>query len=171
MPAASVLIMPAVVVGPALKLTPPTVLSVAIACPDAAPDADIKSDLINPVVPLCLTLDHPSDCCSRTSTLVFAASVLIMLALVDELALKLTEPMVLSVAGAPDEPPDAPDSDSKSDLIKPSVPLCLTLDHPFDSFASISTLVFAASVLTILDVVDEPDLKLTEPVVLRVPTA
>ena len=173
MPVASVLITLDVVDGPVLKLTLPTVWSVAMTWSD---DEDVdevsRSDLIYPVVPLCLTLDHPFDSCSSTSTLVPFASVLTMLAEVDALARKLTEPTVLSVVPAPDdEPEDAPDSESKSDLIYPSVPLCLTFDHPLDSFANTSTLVLAASVLIMLDVVDGPDLMLTDPVVLSVPIA
>jgi len=95
-----------------------------------------------------------------------------MLAEVDALARKLTEPTVLSVVPAPDaEPEDAPDSESKSDLIYPSAPLDLTFDQPLDSCANTSTLVLDASVLIILDVVDGPDLIFTDPVVFSVPTA
>jgi len=60
---------------------------------------------------------------------------------------------------------------SRSDLMKPFVPLCLTLDHPFDWFSSTSTLVLSASVLTMLLSVDDADLRFTVPVVLRVAIA
>jgi len=46
----------------------------------------------------------------------------------------LTVPVVLSVVPADpdDEDEDEPEVDNKSDLMKPFVPLCLTLDQPFD---------------------------------------
>ena len=84
-------------------------------------------------------------------------------------ALRLTVPVVFSVVVDCDE--DAPDSDRKSDLMKPSVPFCLTLDQPFDWLSNTSTLVFAASVLSMLVSVDEPDLMFTTLVVLSVPIA
>jgi len=91
-----------------------------------------------------------------------------MLLLVDGPDLRLTVPFVLSVV---DAALAAPDSESKSERMNPSVPLCLTLDQPFAWFSSTSTLVRADRVLMILSLVDAPALKLTEPVVLRVPIA
>ena len=132
------------------------------------PDCDKRSDLINPSVLLCLTLDHPFACCSSTSTLVPGDSVLTMLLVVDGPDLRFTVPFVLS---DDDDVFAAPDDDNKSVRIKPSVPLCLTLDHPFAWFSSTSTLVPVESVLNILSSVDAPALKLTDPVVLRVPIA
>jgi hypothetical protein len=54
-----------------------------------------------------------------------------------------------------------PPTPSKSDLMKPSELLCLTLDQPFDKFSNTVTLVFISSVLIILWLVDAPDLKRT----------
>ena len=54
------LIMLFVVDGPDLRLTV-LVVSSADACAAGAPVADNKSDLIKPVEPLYLTLDHPFD--------------------------------------------------------------------------------------------------------------
>jgi hypothetical protein len=70
-----------------------------------------------------------------------------------------------------EEPCDEPETERKSDLIKPSEPLCLILDQPFDCASSTSTLVFAATVLTMLFSVDAPVLILTVLVVLRVVVA
>jgi len=93
--------------------------------------APSRSDLMKPSVPFCLTLDHPFDWFSKTSTLVLACRSLIMLWLVDGPDLKLTPVTVLNVAIAePDEDDeDEPDADNRSDLIKPFVPLCLTFDQ------------------------------------------
>jgi len=82
--------------GPDLKLTPVVVLKVPMTvCEEEddesdAPDADRKSDLIKPDVPLWRTLDHPLACCSITSTLVPAANVLITLSFVEGPVLKFT---------------------------------------------------------------------------------
>jgi len=69
-----------------------------------------------------------------TSTLVFGDNVLKILLLVDGPDLMLTVPVVRSVpVEDPDEDEDdEPDADSRSDLMKPFVPLCRTLDQPFD---------------------------------------
>ena len=79
---------------------------------DAAPVAEIRSDLIHPFVLLCLTLDQ-SPCVPVTSTLVFGDNVLITLLFVDGPDLRLTLPMVLRVV----DEPGAPVADRKSDLI------------------------------------------------------
>jgi len=63
---------------------------------------------------------------------------------------------------------DAPVSEIKSDLIKPSELLCLTFDHPSDRFSITSTLVFSDSDLIIDESVDGPVLMLTVPVVFKV---
>jgi len=164
-------ILPAVVDGPVLKLAPAGVpIRIMPTTPPEPPVALSKSDLINPEVPLCLTLDHPLDKVSTTSTLVPASSSLRMLDEVDARALRLTEPTVLSVAPAC---PEEPVALSKSDLINPVVPECLTRDHPSAWFSSTSTLVFAASVVRMFaeDEVDVLDLRLTVPMVLSVAIA
>ena len=98
--------------------------------PPPPPDDDSvnRSDLMNPLEPLCVTLDHPFDCCSCTSTLVPADRVFTTLLLVEGPDLRFTLPVVRSVV----EAASAPDSDSRSVRMYPSVPLCLTFDHPFD---------------------------------------
>ena len=127
-----------------------------------------KSDLIKPSVPLWLTLDHPFDWLSRSTTLVFLSSVLIMLLLVEGPALRFTpvEVQRLELCDA-----SAPSCERRSDLIKPVEPLCLTLDHPFDWFSNTSTLVRADNVLIMSASVDALDLRFTLPLVLRVDIA
>jgi len=158
--------------GPDLKLTTSVVLRVVGAWDD--PDSDSKSDLIKPSVSLCLTLDHPFDCCSRISTLVLAASVLSMLSLVEGPDLMFTMPLVLSVEEvvSVDDPVATPSPplvrDRKSDLINPVIPLTLTFDQPEGSCSSTSTLVPATTAPRILEPVDADDLILTPSVVKNV---
>lgn len=165
--AASVLIDLSFVDGPSLSLTALTVLRVV--CWLGAPDADNKSDLMNPSVLLCLTLDQPFDCCSKTSTLVFDANVLIIPEVVEEPALMLTAPVVLNVETAATAlgavlPPRV----KKSDLMNPFVLPILTLDQPAGLCSVTSTLVPLGTVCKTFDVVDADALTLTPSVVRNV---
>ena len=100
---------------------------------------------------------------------------------VDGPDLMLTVPMVsrLVVGWVPDEAEEedalAPDTTvpagevlRKSDLIKPSELLTLTLDQPAGSCSSIVTVVFGLTVLIILVSVDAPALRFTPSVVRNV---
>jgi len=122
--------------GPDLKFTAPDVLSVAITVSDdveagaAGDDAGVedaavepplpprvkKSDLMKPVDPFDLTLDHPAGLCSKTSTLVPATTVSKTLDVIEADALKLTPSVVRNVAEL------FIGNFKKSDLIKPVDP-------------------------------------------------
>jgi len=90
-------------------LTVLDVLSVPAAFDDAEDDAAEpdeplpprvrKSERINPLVPLTLTLDQPAGLCSITSTLVPARTVLSILESVEAADLRLTPLVVRKVAG------------------------------------------------------------------------
>jgi len=164
-------------------LTVPVVFNVPVDDPDEdddEPDAERKSDLMNPFVPLCLTLDQ-SPCVPVTSTLVFADSVLIILWLVDAPDLKLTALVVFNVPVDPDdEDPDDPDEDDvvpaalpspprvrKSDLIKPFLPPTFTFDQPAGLCSVTSILVPFSTVATTLESVDADDLTLTPAVAVK----
>ena len=104
-------------------------------------------------------------------------SVLIMLVSVVGPDLMFTTPVVLSVPvaelaevdGAVAAPlPPLPPLVKKSDLIKPLVPLTLTLDQPAGLCSITSTLVPATTVLNMLESVDADDLRFTPLVVRKV---
>ena len=114
--------------GPALRFTVPFVLSVV----EVATGPSVsRSDLMKPSDPLCLTLDQPFDWASINSTLVPIARTLMTFAFVDADALRFTPPVVLSVVPLP-LPEVCAASVRKLLLTKPTVPLCLILDQPFD---------------------------------------
>jgi hypothetical protein len=83
-------------------------------CSTLIPPTPNKSDLINPSSLLCLTLDQPLDRFSRTVTLVFISSVLIILWLVDAPDLSRTPAAIVLISVDPEA---LPASDNKSDLI------------------------------------------------------
>jgi len=86
------------------------------------------------------------------------------LLLVDGPALRLTLAVVANVTGCGGVAGEEPVSVKKSDLMKPVVPFCLTLDQS-PCIPRTSTLVFGVSVLIMLWLNDAPVLKLTAPVV------
>ena len=140
------------------KLTLPIV---RIAWVAAVVVAESRSERIKPFVPLWLTLDH-SPCVDRTSTDVPADKVLIIVDDVDALCRRLTLPTVRRVVVVPGSP-----DVSKSDLIKPVVPLWVTLDQsPWTD--NTSTDVPSGSVLIILAEVDALERRLTLPIVFSV---